>query len=288
MAGAGVALAVVVAVLAAVLAPSARSAAAAPPPVGAAANVPVVQGAPASAAARSLHERVHDGAEPGLQVSVDGVAWAEDAAGPIFPASSRLVPGDLLESTVWLRNASDEVARLGFSATSAWASSADFADDLVVSARLIGTGQRAAASWTAAAGCAALIEGTLLAPGETVGLRVGVDFSSSAPEREGAGDRATVDFVAVLRDPAVSRGPAADCSGTVLPGLPRSPEPAGRESGGAPPTVSSGSIASTGADAMMAGFVAVLAAGLVATGVLLLMAHSRARARVRPCGRNRP
>jgi len=219
---------------------------------------------------------------PGLQVSADGVAWADDGLGPIFPEAMRLVPGDSLESTVWLRNASDQVARLGFSATAAWASSTDFADDLVLSAGLVGSGERSTASWTAAAGCASLVEGAILRPGDTVALRVGVDFSTAASGREGAGDRAGVDFVAVLRDPAVEPGPGADCSGgTLVPGLPGGPDSVAG-------TTSPGSIASTGADLMMAGFAAVLAGGLVATGILLLIAHSRARARSRPVGRIRP
>ncbi len=214
------------------------------------------------------------GGAPGVEVSLDGTHFAREPAGPLFADPPLIVPGDVVVATLWVRNATPYDGALRLSGTEAWASSPALAESLGVSARETGDAQTPGVpqtpgvAFTAAAGCALVFAGPVLAPGEQTSLQVALTFDPSTPDRAGADAQANLDFVVTLRDPADSAASGtADCaSGQVVPAFPTG------DGGG------SEGIALTGQDVLP---MIVLGAGFLVAGLLTVLAFARSNRRRR-------
>ncbi len=234
-----------------------RGALAAAVVLGTLAVVPAASVPPASAAD-----------ERGVEVSLNGVDFARESADPLFAAPPLIVPGDVVTATLWVRNASPYEGALRLSGTGAWASSPALAGALGVSARETDAAQTSGIAFTAAAGCALVFEGPVLAPGEQTSLQIALTFDPSTPDRDGADAQANLDFVVTLRDPADSgASAAADCAGgQVVPAFPTG------DGGGAE------GIALTGQEVLP---MIVTGAGCLVAGLLTVLAFARSNRRRR-------
>ncbi|SDZ09822.1 hypothetical protein SAMN05216554_2382 [Herbiconiux ginsengi] len=238
--------------------------------VGAAAAAPTT---PASASAGPDAGHRHD---PGIEVSDDGTHYGGAVTTPLFTGWGRFVPGDRETATLWVRNAGELGGVLRVSGTHAWASSAEFAAAIAISAAIDGGAADAPITLGSAAECALILRGPRLEPEETVAVRITVAFSPSVTGRAAADDQAGLDFVVALRDPADPASETADCaSGTVVPGVPDRPDRPGDGSGG-----SGRRVADTGAaiDGPLAAGALALLTGLATLGILAVRESRRRRA----------
>ncbi|MDO9396282.1 MAG: hypothetical protein Q7T71_07050, partial [Herbiconiux sp.] len=170
-------------------------------------------GAPSAAVASA--------ARPGIQVSADGLAFADEITRPLFSGLPVVVPGDRVVRTLWVRNGGSEAGVLRLSGTDAWSTDSAFARDLLVSADPDGSGPGDAVALGEVGACALIVSGPVLQPGQTLPIEITVAFSIDTPARTGVQASAGLDFVAAHPDPADGAPAGADCSGgTVVPGLP--------------------------------------------------------------------
>lgn len=219
----------------------------------------------ATAAAASIAATSSD---QGVEVSLNGVDFARALTDPLFADPPLIVPGDVVVATLWVRNATPYDGALRLSGTQAWASSPVLADALGVSARETGDAEASGIAFSAAADCALVFEGPVLAPGEQTSLQVALSFDPSTPGRDGADAQANLDFVVTLRDPTDSAASdSADCAGgQVVPAFP-SGEPGASEG-----------IALTGQEVLP---MVVFGAGFVVAGLLTVLAYTRSNSRKR-------
>lgn len=200
---------------------------------------------PTAAPAFTLSSSPSDAAGS-IQVSTDGSTFTGDTPGEaLFDAPPAVVPGDRVTAALWVRNGGDATGALRLSATDARSTSEGFDDALRVSAAIPPL-DGSPVAFGDAADCAVLLEGEVLRPGETVAITLSLAFAADTPGRIGHGARASIDFVAALRDPSAPSPGQEGCSnGTVVPGLPGLPGPP--DGAGGP----GGVIAATGFGALL-------------------------------------
>jgi hypothetical protein len=198
-------------------------------------------------------------AASGIELSPDGATWGTTLSGALFGTPARLVPGDVVTATLWVRNASITSARVDLRvAAGIGARDGSFAGDLRLSVdgRELGGGS----TWN----------GPVLAPGGVTRVPLVVTYVAAAGSSGVVQAASVLDSVSLVEaDPAPS--PTATASTPTS-----SPTPIGDPTSPAPPgTGGAGGLASTGAAA--AREVGVAFAATLAGALLLAAARRRRR-----------
>ena len=200
-----------------------------------------------------------------LQVSPDGITYADANTLPVYPESWRFVPGEVRTTSVWVRNTGSATGLLTLEMLNPTASDEILAASVSVSATPAGGPTTPVTITTGIANGACTVLGSdhALAPGETPRIDV---RAAVAPTLEGAqGQLQSVDFVlgALLSDAAA-----------------RSPQNVGErcaavpaETAGAAPSVSA--LPHTGGSVPVV-TIAIGAAG-IAAGLIVFMSARRRR-----------
>lgn len=149
--------------------------------------VPVLGAAPATAA------------DSGVQLSLDGAHWSPTLAGPLFDAA--LVPGDVVDALLWVRNASTVTARVSIRAAEGLGTGAD---DLTgnLTLQVDGAPVTGGATW----------QGPLLAPGERTVVPLAVAFDADATAGM-LGTANVLDTVVLTEDASAATGMAPGPAG---------------------------------------------------------------------------
>jgi hypothetical protein len=204
-------------------------------------------------------------ADRGVQLSLDGAHWSSTLSRSMF-GDVRVVPGDVVDATLWVRNASTVTARLSIRA----AEGVGTADDALagnLSLQVDGAPVSGGATW----------QGPLLAPAGQAAIPLAVTFDADAT----GGMLAiwnVLDTVVLTEDTSAETGTAPGTSDGV-DGAPASSDGAASEGTGTPEgaaaaehAATTARLAATGAEL---GAVAVGALAAVAIGVLLVWRRRR-------------
>ncbi|NUU17992.1 hypothetical protein HP550_12100 [Cellulomonas humilata] len=185
-----------------------------------------------------------------LELSLDGVSWSTTLAADLFAGAGLIVPGDVLESDLWVRNASGDRARVELDVADAiGAAPGTLAGDL--SLRIDGAPTAGGARW----------RGPDLAPGSALRIPLVLTFDAGSATTSQV-DVATVLDAVILVQTASGPGSAPTTPG---PGpTPRAPVA----------TSSGGGLAHTGVEVGGAAGVSFAVIGL---GLLLVAARHRSR-----------
>lgn len=189
-------------------------------------------------------------ASGGILVSTDGVSWQTGpVAGPL-PAVGPLVPGGTGTWTVHVRNASPVSAAVQV-ALQIEAADSVLLDHLELAATAAGGAGEAVTPGVGV--CEALLDGPVLAPGETVVVTIAVSLDASTPNAvQGASARSRI-FATLVEDADGAR-PAASCPREPPAPVPPQPPAAIARTGGGV----SAAIAVTAALCVVPGLVAVV------------------------------
>lgn len=164
-------------------------------------------GVPASAAADT----------DGIELSPDGHTWQATLAAPLFHRTPKLVPGDDVTRTFYVRNTSDVPARATVEVLPP-VRRTELADHLRVRTR-IGRIQ-GAQDVGGATGCRTVVTGPTMLPGQ--GQRV--DVALSLPDLPGqVAQRSSIDLALVVRLTEVGRSGAVDVCGVQADAEPYEP-----------------------------------------------------------------
>lgn len=165
-----------------------------------------------------------------LLVSHDGVTFTPDLSLGVFGDLDRVVPGDRLVETVWVRNQATEAGRLRVDLTDVVSSDDALARAVVIDVGVPGTTARTPTplidGTDTANGCIVLNADRVLAPGETVEVTIGLSVLASlgdAPQdgRAGTQQHLAFDLRAVLSDATVPAPADDEC--TFVPSPPPTP-----------------------------------------------------------------
>lgn len=192
-----------------------------------------------------------------LELSLDGVSWSADLVDEIFGHVGVIVPGDVIRSDLWVRNASSDRAQIELDVADALgAVPGTFAGDLALT--IDGTPTAGGARW----------RGPDLAPGAALRIPLVLEFDPASTTSSRSGVTTVLDAVVLVQTAAgPGREPAAQ---SPVPGAAASPvRPAA--SGSAP---RSGNLARTGSE--LTGVLGVAFAA-VGGGFLLVVARRRSR-----------
>ncbi|WP_421734771.1 hypothetical protein [Cellulomonas sp.] len=203
-----------------------------------------------------------------LLLSTDGTSWSTALTSVLFGGSRTLVPGDVVTSTLWVRNASGDRARVEVDVADALgAMPGTFAGDLALT--IDGAAAPGGARW----------RGPVLEPGAAVRIPLVVTFDV-ASEASSRLEAASVLDAVVLVQTAVGPGPSpaptasgspATVPATVSAGAPAA-VPVGLPAGLRPPAV--GGLALTGQELLLP---LGAAAAAVVAGLLLVAVRRRSR-----------
>lgn len=160
--------------------------------------------------------------EPELLLSTDGETWAPALDRPLFDEAGPVVPGGTVEDALHLFNGGTGGLLVSLYADDIRASTAAFADALVLSATSA-AGRTQVLSLSGDAECSPLVRDELVLPGQgaTVRLAIGMDVDADSLARQDVG----FGLRAVVRA-AGAPAPEDDCpSGVPVPVFePREPE----------------------------------------------------------------
>lgn len=168
-----------------------------------------------------------------LQVSPDGVVYADTLPSPLFDGLPVLVPNDSVASSFFVRNSGPTEAYLAVTIANPTWSDADLANAVTVGASAPGNAGRTAVLSSATA-CTVLLDGYALGAGQSVQvtLRVAIgDLSGTAGQNASAGMDAGLYLTETAGLPA---GPACAIPPTTVVVVPRAPARPG--AGAAPAT----------------------------------------------------
>lgn len=140
-----------------------------------------------------------DGSEQILELSSDGIHYAPEGLSTVLSQGGGLVPGESRSDTVWVRNASTQVADFSFAVVNTAAvSGSGLADHLQLGA--------SAPFWSVSASvppsfgvCTTMIENRTLSAGESVPIDLALKFSSVAPNST-RNQKSSFDMVFLLQD----------------------------------------------------------------------------------------
>ena len=199
-----------------------------------------------------------------LELSLDGVSWSTVLGDEVFARAGTMVPGDVIESDLWVRNASQDRARVDVQVSDEiGAAPGTFPGDLALT--IDGTVTPGGTTW----------RGPDLAPGATARIPLVLVFDAAS--LGGSRDDVSAVLEAVIltqtaAGPGSSPGPGAGSTPGTGP-TPRAGSGAAPAGESAPPSWVRG-LAHTGAEPVGALALALAATG---TGFLLLVARRRAR-----------
>lgn len=189
-----------------------------------------------------------------LQLSLDGTSWSASLPGMLFASPSVVVPGDVISSALWVRNATGDPARVDL----------EVADDLGVTPGTLAGDLSLSIDGTPASGGTSW-HGPEIPPGGTARIPLVVTFAASSQLTSQVSVAAVLDSVTLVQ---TGIGPG------VTPTTPAATTPAGAVDAAPPADGGSGGLARTGAEiARTAG----ISLGAIVVGFLLLAARRRSR-----------
>lgn len=193
-----------------------------------------------------------------LQLSLDGTSWSATLPGALFASPRAIVPGDVITSALWVRNASSDPARVDLEvADDLGVTPGTFAGDL--SLTIDGTPAPGGTTW----------HGPDLAPGASARIPLVVTFAASADLGSRVSVAAVLDAVTL-----VQTGVGPEVTPPTTPPTSTPTTPAGSGAATHAPASGSGGLAHTGADVLRAAGVSF---GAILVGLLLLAARRRSR-----------
>ncbi|KQR17035.1 hypothetical protein ASF78_06860 [Cellulomonas sp. Leaf334] len=193
-----------------------------------------------------------------LELSDDGTTWSSTLTGPLFPTPELVVPGDVVASALWVRNASTDAAQVRIDvADDLGVTPGTFAGDLALS--IDGDPVSGGARW----------DGPVLVPGAAVRIPLVVSFSAASQSTSQLSAAAVLDGVLLVQTGAAP-GPTAGTSASPSAG----PAPVTTSSPTASGASPHGGLARTGQDVAGTLVVSLVTAGV---GVLLLVSRRRVR-----------
>lgn len=202
-----------------------------------------------------------------LEFSSDGVHWSTAAPTSVLPGGLRIVPGDEVSQTIYLRTTRATPVELSMVITGI-----TFDDPLLGLALSLATSPSVGGGLPEMpiadiVSCTTLMSASVVRPGQVVALTLTVALSDTLVGQMAQNATANFNIVAGMSDVG-GRGAVAGCgNGPVIPYL---PEVGGTESTGG------GTIAHTGADAVLPAL-AIAAAVLFSGWLLVLIARRRNR-----------
>lgn len=155
-----------------------------------------------------------------VEVSDDGVTFAQSYPGVIFDDIAKLTPGDSQSDTIYLRNTGTTAGYLRITLRDVNYSDQAFADALTVTTSVTG-GSGGATAISSAAPCAVTNEGVIVAPGQTVSVLATLALGNlNGSAGQSATASASLRFT--LSDTTPGSLPATTCSatGTTVPVAP--------------------------------------------------------------------
>lgn len=153
----------------------------------------------------------------GLMVSTDGVNYAPGRPLPMFEVTERLVPGDHLRDSVWVRNDASFATRLRIDVTQPDSDSPELAAGLTLAVSQQGTALGKPLSFDhsiANGSCTVLANGIMLKPGEGKRLDFELTMAPRLKEREATGASGHFSVRGVLEEQSVPEesAPGGACS----------------------------------------------------------------------------
>ncbi|QIK64381.1 hypothetical protein G7068_15080 [Leucobacter viscericola] len=164
----------------------------------------------------------------GLMVSTDGINYAPGRSLSMFEETMRLVPGDHLGDSVWVRNDAPFATRLRIDVTQPDSDSPELAAGLTLTVSQQGTvlGERLSFDHSIANGsCTVLANGITLEPGEGKRLDFELTIASSLRERQATGASGHFSVRGVLEERTVPDTSVAGGACFEPKGRPEAPTP---------------------------------------------------------------
>lgn len=212
--------------------------------------------------------------QPQLLVSDDGISFFPEFGGGLFDDAGILVPQDVVEASLWLRNDSSTAAELRISVSSISTSSAELASSITLTTVDADRGSRSESDLGLLQRCDVLVPSRTLAAGATTRIDFMITMLD-VPEKIAQDEFADFSLSAALRDSAAGPLPSRACdeNGVEIPIAVDDPADAG---GVALPAAASGAerLGTTGSSP--SGWV-VAAGALLGLGFLLVAARRRRR-----------
>jgi hypothetical protein len=196
-----------------------------------------------------------------LELSLDGTSWSTALPSRLFSSPAVIVPGDVISSALWVRNGSDDLARVDL----------EVADGLGVTPGTLAGDLSLSIDGTPAAG-GSRWHGPVLAPGASVRVGLTVTFAATSDQATRVAVATVLDSVTLVQSAVGTADPPATASpqGVSPPaGVP----PEGVAAPRAAPHAATG-LASTGADLARVLGVSCSAVGV---GILLLLTRRTSR-----------
>lgn len=200
-----------------------------------------------------------DASPDGTVVSLDGVRWGTSLSDGLFDGLGRLVPGDSVTRTLWVRNAAPVDGLLRISLREAISSSAALGSALRISAVDAPLDFRVAPG--AVGECTQLLPDQILASGESVAVPITMEVMQLSG-LDGQDATASITLLGVLSDPAAGAFAPTAC-----------PRNGALIGGGA----GHSDLASTGASTVPA--LLIMASALLGAGLFLVLAIRRNKKR---------
>lgn len=201
-----------------------------------------------------------------LQLSSDGTNWSTSLGAALFGTPQVIVPGDVVSSALWVRNASGDPARVDLLVASGLGvTPGTLAGDL--SLTIDGTAAAGGSRW----------HGPVLAPGAATRIPLVVTFDAASQVTSRLAATSVLD-AAILVQTSVGPDPAENpptASPSAAPSSSASPtSSAGSVSAARPAASGPAGLARTGADVAR---VLGVSLGAIGVGFLLLVARRRSR-----------
>lgn len=201
-----------------------------------------------------------EAATPEIVVSRDGVNFAPDMSTQLFDDLGKVVPGDAVSASLWLRNQSGTSALVRVAVDDLLISSPELATAMTLSSTL--NGFTYASSLSSLSDCQVVVEAQTVPAGSTVRVDFEVLMSDATSGLTGQGENASLGFVVTAHEWAAGPFPDDNGCSTLAGGDPDDPD------GGVP------QLPFTGADVTTA---LAVAGGLIVLGALFAAARRRRR-----------
>ena len=205
-----------------------------------------------------------------LEYSADGTSWSATPLMSVFPSGMRIVPGDEISSTIYLRTTRTAPTELSVVLTGLIVDDPALANNMVLgSTPNMGFGL-ARTAFNRIRTCTPVLTRTAVAAYQVVALTVTVGLSADLPARVAANANAHFNLVIGMSDTGVG-APVPGCSGPTIPATPGTRGAA---------TGADGSIAHTGSDVTYPAL--AVAAVTLGAGWIFMMIGRRRRRQTEP------
>lgn len=155
-----------------------------------------------------------------LEFSTDGSSWSTTPPASVFPAELRIVPGDTVSSTIYLRSTRTEPTELSVLLTGVNATDPELASNLTLASTPAPGAGLTATRLDRIAACTPVLVATTVQAYQTVALTITLRMSATVTGTTAQNERAYFNLVAGMSDFG-GGAPVAGCgNGPVIPSLP--------------------------------------------------------------------